>query len=116
MEKFSVGRSFLSGKNWKKRYFVADAAGLAYYEAKEGKLLGRINIHDPTTRVVTYPSTTSHDKVQFFDRDVVVIFMESSKEMRLLLRCATSSEHDEWAAVLGRMCPTVNAISDGPAK
>jgi hypothetical protein len=116
LEKYSMGRSFLSGKNWKKRFFTADASGLTYYESKDGKQIGRIDIHEPKSRVVTYPSTKTHDRVQFFDRDLVVIFLENNKELRLLLRCATVAEHDDWAAVLGRLCPTVNAPQDAPAK
>jgi hypothetical protein len=116
LEKFSVGRSFLSGKNWKKRFFIADASGLAYYESKGAKELGRILMSDASTRLVTYPSARSHDKVQFFDRDIVVIFKDNGKEQRLLLRCATPADHDEWCAVLGRMAPKVNDPSDGPAK
>merc|ERR1711964_146868 len=55
MDKYSVGKSFFSFGNWKKRYFTLNDEGLTYREKPDSKPLGFIPVGNYNTRLVPNP-------------------------------------------------------------
>lgn len=116
LQKFSVGRSFFSGSNWKRRYFKLCGQQLQYFDPKCTKPKGSLDLSVANVRVVTCPSPMSHEKVRFYDRDIVIIFPESgNKEVRLVVRCSSETDHANWSAALSSRVAKncVNLTSDG---
>lgn len=107
MQKFSMGKSFFSSSNWKRRFFVLAAlgehVGLGYYEdMKAEKLVGTVRLHHDTTRVIANPSTLVHKQAIPNGLDICIIFIDpqEKKELLLLLRTESHQDHDRWVAAL----------------
>lgn len=99
--KFSVGRSFFCGKNWKSRYFVlSKGVGFAYFESQQefdgGKPPKGAITFTPQTRLVTHPNKRIHREAENPSLDFMILFHEGAEERRLLCAAKTWQEHDEW--------------------
>jgi hypothetical protein len=114
LEKYSVGKSFFSFGNWKRRYFRLRDDGLSYFETDDAASpeLGKVSVGNLNTRLVSKPSAKTHKKAQFADRDLVIVYTENSKELRLLMRCATAGEQSEWVSALMRHIDIVDDRRD----
>eukprot|EP00331_Platyophrya_macrostoma_P025273 CAMPEP_0176454810 /NCGR_PEP_ID=MMETSP0127-20121128/30215_1 /TAXON_ID=938130 /ORGANISM="Platyophrya macrostoma, Strain WH" /LENGTH=178 /DNA_ID=CAMNT_0017844251 /DNA_START=69 /DNA_END=605 /DNA_ORIENTATION=+ len=124
MEKYSIGRSSLLGvKNWKRRFFVIGSYGpyarLEYYkDGREGRPLGAacgdLQLDRHTTRIVTHPSTLTHEKAGPIGQNICIIFYdrETGREFRLLLRMESREDHIQLSQVLTSIFSKVDLPSD----
>lgn len=115
MEKFAVGKSAMGAKNWKKRWFRLPVGGeLTYHEDQDAKkALGAIPVAAATTRLVTAPTTATHQEAQQGGNDIVVVFTEGEKkDLKLLLRCPDRAAKDAWVAELRLRITTVDRPED----
>lgn len=100
--KFSTGRSFFGSKNWKERWFVGESQALQYFEKPGGKLSGAlpyntITFLHPTVTTDIHPNATDPTFFYFGVR-----FINSGKQLLLLLRARTELERTQWVDFLAR--------------
>ena len=116
LDKYSIGKSFLSFGNWKTRYFTLFSTGgpgkggmLSYYTTEASDVqLGSINLGPAAKpRVFRSPTPQQHKKVSDPTRDLVLHYTEDDKEFNLLLRCNTQREHDAWVLYLGKVVENI---------
>jgi hypothetical protein len=105
LKKFAVGRSTFGKKNWKDRYFVlSKETDLSYYESMEtfragAAPKGKVFI-DATTKLITKPTRMHHTEALNPSKELLLIFTESGKLLKLLIACSSWAEHEEWARAL----------------
>jgi hypothetical protein len=116
LEKFSMGKSFFGGSNWKRRFFVlaaiGETVGLGYYEDNRAeKLVGTVRLMPQTTRVIANPSTLTHKQATAAGQDLCILFEDecSKKELVLLMRAADRDDHDRWIASLSIHFPIIDS-------
>ncbi|KPI88891.1 hypothetical protein ABL78_2008 [Leptomonas seymouri] len=122
LEKCAIGRHHLSLiVNWKRRFFILalcnDSVCLGYYEDDQcRKPIGFIRLDPTDTRIVTCPTTKTHKKASRPGRDLCVIYHDSRKEYKLLLRARDTADHDRWAAAFCSLFIIVDQLSDYPMR
>ena len=107
LSKLACGRSKWFGrKNWKERFFVINSktGGLIYYENEEAYRTGKppknMAAISKASRLITKPTPFTHLGCENTSTELVVVFEEGGRELRLLVRCKDWKEKAEWNRVL----------------
>ncbi len=107
MTKMACGRSrFFGLKNWKKRFFVINkrTGGLLYYEDEQayrsGKPPKNMAAISKASRMITKPTRFIHQGASSENLELIIVFQEGGKELRLLVRADDYETKMKWQRTL----------------
>ncbi|RNF27158.1 phosphatidylinositol-4-phosphate 5-kinase [Trypanosoma conorhini] len=119
LEKFSIGRSYIGRRNWRRRFFVLapfnTVVSLSYFRDELcRKPVSFLLLNTDDTRVVTRPSLRTHKEATRPGREVCIIYTEKENEYKLLLRADSEYDREYWAYTLCKLFDIIDYPSDFP--
>eukprot|EP01065_Artemidia_motanka_P025272 TRINITY_DN3024_c0_g1_i1.p1 TRINITY_DN3024_c0_g1~~TRINITY_DN3024_c0_g1_i1.p1 ORF type:complete len:533 (+),score=137.30 TRINITY_DN3024_c0_g1_i1:60-1658(+) len=107
LEKYALGRRGSGLGNWRRRWFVADRNGLAYWASRqeEEKQVTPKNYVSwkSVAALLANPQVDDHPESKGCEsRCLLVIYDDSGKTLKLLLRAESAQDRDRWVSFIDR--------------